>query len=132
MKSRQKEIWDELEERRKALQKARNDRQKDLEQRDVVYSLLRNAKKRAKTRGIAFTIGRSDISLPTHCPILGYLLTKNRGAISKSSYSLDRIDNSKGYIPGNIRVISFWANTLKDNLTFEQIENLYKYVKGEI
>lgn len=43
--------------------------------------------------------------------------------------SIDRIDCTKGYIKGNVRIVSWWANRLKSNLTLEQIEALYKYIK---
>lgn len=116
----------------RAIQDRKNAWQRDKEQRDIVYALLRNSKKRARARGLEWNLTRSDISVPTLCPILGIPLRKNRGTLSKDSPSLDRVDNSKGYVPGNVQVISFWANTMKDNLTLEQIERLYLYVKGEL
>lgn len=115
-----------------AIRDRKNAWQRDKEWRDVRYTLVRNSKRRARARGIDHTIGVGDITLPERCPILGCVLARNRGKLSKDSPSLDRVDNSKGYIPGNVRVISFWANTLKDNLTADQIERLYKYVKGEL
>jgi hypothetical protein len=30
-----------------------------------------NARKRARARGLAFTITRTDVVIPTHCPVLG-------------------------------------------------------------
>ena len=46
--------------------------------------------------------------------------------------SLDRVDNDKGYVKGNIRVISRKANLLKSSLTLEILENIIKYIKKEI
>ena len=46
----------------------------------------------------------------------------------KESPSLDRIDNSKGYIKGNVAVISNKANKYKSDMTIENIEKLASYV----
>ena len=84
------------------------------------------AKSRAKKRGIEFNIDKSDIDIPIICPILGipiikeYKKGKKNGPTSNSP-SLDRIDNSKGYTKGNIRVISHKANTMKHNATKEEL-----------
>ena len=42
--------------------------------------------------------------------------------------SLDRWDNTKGYIPGNVFVISMRANMLKSNVSREEILQIAKYV----
>lgn len=78
------------------------------------------AKRRAKEKGLEFNIDNTDIDIPILCPILGipivkiYTKGKSTGPTSNSP-SLDRIDNTKGYIKGNVRVISHKANTMKHN-----------------
>ena len=54
---------------------------------------------------------------PTRCPVLGIRLRKtpNKGKPAASSASIDRIDSRKGYVPGNVRVLSHRANMLKTN-----------------
>lgn len=81
--------------------------------------------KSIKNRGAGgheFTILPGDIELPSHCPILGIPLVfrKGKGAWADSP-SVDRIDNSKGYIPGNVWVISRKANSMKGNATPKEL-----------
>ena len=82
--------------------------------------LLKRLQQSAKSRNIEFTLTCSDLndlSFPITCPILGIPLKWHRGKPEEDSYSFDRIDSSKGYIPGNIQIISFKANRAKNNLT---------------
>lgn len=79
------------------------------------------AKYRAHIKGIEFTIIPSDIIIPEYCPILEVKLEVGKGNVHKHSPSLDRIDNTKGYIKGNIWVISRMANTMKNSATLEEL-----------
>ena len=42
--------------------------------------------------------------------------------------SLDKIDPTKGYIKGNVRIISYKANTMKNNATREELELFAKNI----
>lgn len=93
--------------------------------------LCNQARIRAKRKAIEHTIKPADIELVHVCPIRNVPLERATGKFSQNSYTLDRIDNTKGYIPGNVRVISWLANNLKNNFTIEDVERLLKYMKGE-
>lgn len=98
---------------------------------DPQHYLWYVARTRSRQKGTEFTITKEDIVIPKICPILGLTLTKGNGYLP-NAMSLDRIDNTKGYIPGNVRVISRQANLLKSSLTLDVLEKLIKYIKNEI
>jgi len=90
------------------------------------------AKGRAKKRGIEFNITYDDIlPFPTHCPVLGLLLRKGIRTNDPHSYSLDRIDNSKGYIKGNVVVMSFRANRLKGDASLDELVLLSTWAQAQ-
>ena len=92
--------------------------------------LYNAAKRRAREKGLEFNIEVSDIKIPETCPILGLKLEMGDARSKSSSPSLDRRDNSKGYVKGNVYVISNKANLHKGNLSTEEIGALYEYVSG--
>jgi hypothetical protein len=83
--------------------------------------MLINSRQSAKRRGLEHTITLDDIRIPTHCPVLGYRLQGGEGLRHHASPSLDRIDTSKGYVPGNVWVISWRANNLKADATTDEL-----------
>ena len=98
----------------------------------VRSQLLHKAKLRAKEKGLEFTITRDDVVIPSHCPILLEPIQVRAATFNRWAPSLDRIDNGLGYVPGNVRIISWQANYVKGNMTVDQIERLYLYVKGKL
>lgn len=94
------------------------------------YCMLSSAKRRAKVKNMKFNIELSDIIIPEHCPILNIKLIVNKGFAKENSPTLDRIDSNKGYIKGNIAVISNRANRLKDNSTIRELELILDYMKN--
>lgn len=90
--------------------------------------LWKAAKARAVRKGLEFTIGPEDIVVPIHCPALGFELKVCDGKAEDFSPSLDRIDNSKGYIKGNVQVISNKANRLKGDATKEDFRKMYDWM----
>ena len=94
-----------------------------------IQRLLDNARRRTKKNGLVFEIDSSDIHIPDYCPITGEKIHfGDDGSLNLNSPSLDRIDNSKGYIKGNVAVISLKANKYKSNMSIEEITNLYNYI----
>ena len=89
---------------------------------------LNRIKHRALEKGIAFDIDLSDIAYPEKCPVFGFDLVRNYKVPCFSSPSVDRIDPSKGYIKGNIQVISQLANCMKQNATPEQLVQFAEWI----
>ncbi len=85
--------------------------------------LHHNAKKRAKRKDIVFTILKEEIHIPSHCPLLGIPLMKNPNGRYQwdNSATIDKIDNNKGYVVGNVWVVSSLANLIMSSATAEQI-----------
>ena len=95
--------------------------------------IIRNSKYCAKRRGIHFDLKYTDFELPEYCPILGMKLEYGSGndGNAPNHATLDRINNSKGYIPGNVMIISRLANAMKNESSFEQLQTFitnYKYL----
>jgi len=91
--------------------------------------MLYRARNSAKLRGLECTLKLSDVpNTPEFCPVFPWIRLEykvgmgieNRG----ESPSLDRIDNNKGYVAGNVRIISDRANRLKGNATYKEIKAL--------
>jgi hypothetical protein len=91
--------------------------------------LFRNSRNRARKAKIVFNIIEEDLIIPEYCPILGMKLQENKKFAKSNSYSVDRIDSTKGYIKDNVHIISHRANQIKNDATIKEIELLLNYLK---
>lgn len=108
----------------------RNKRQKWNEENRERRMLYR-AKTRAKKKGLDFNIDLDDIHIPDVCPVLGIDLVNKKGkGYRPNAPSLDRIDLGKGYIKGNVRVISAKANLYKNDATLEELERVIEDLRN--
>lgn len=83
---------------------------------------------RAKRLGLEFNLTLEDFITPESCEVPGcgrQIVSGNK--IHKGSPNIDRIDNSKGYIKGNVKIICQRCNRLKSDSTLEEIRNIYLY-----
>lgn len=84
----------------------------------------------AKKRGIEFTLVYEDMVWPTHCPALGVELDYSYGGkngVPPNSPSFDRVDATKGYVIGNVIIVSHLANSIKTNATIDQLKKVTAY-----
>ena len=107
-------------------------------------------KSHAKIVGIEFTILPTDIpgvkiewynsggrgsrdtwraiEYPKVCPVFGIELDWGMNGNQPNSPSLDRVNPKFGYIPGNVRLISMRANTMKQNMYLEELKIFEEYI----
>lgn len=97
--------------------------------------VLTNAiRQRAKQTNIEFTVTCEYLLelAPDICPVfkinLGWCERNKWG--KAHSPSLDRIDPSKGYIPGNVQWVSHKANAMKQDATTEQLNQFADWIKS--
>lgn len=90
----------------------------------------RNKKYNAQAKGIEWALEFKDIDWPTHCPVLGIELDYFAEGVQDSCASFDRLDPRKGYIPGNVIIMSSRANRIKNNATLEDLEKVYRFVQS--
>ena len=88
-----------------------------------------DARKRALKFNLPFDITPEDIVVPECCPIFGTPFVA-RGGKRMLRPTLDRIKPSRGYVRGNIAVISFRANFLKRDATLDELSKIIKYIEG--
>lgn len=122
--ARQRENWPAWRERHRVRKRSR------VEKWPLEKWIWHSAKNRARITGVPFSISESDIAVPVRCPVLGIDMRRHKGVPQDDSYSLDRIDNTKGYVPGNVQVISRRANRLKNDATIEELESLVAHLKS--
>ena len=115
-----------------------NERRRELHKEDPRIRLRGGARGRAIEKGIEFDLPTyKDLpKCPTKCPILRIPLIvgsdkNSNGGGTDNSPTLDRINNNKGYIKGNIQIISRKANQMKSNADLEDIRRLYLFMKKQ-
>ena len=97
--------------------------------------MVEKAKIRAENKSLPFDIDYDYIRsiIPSHCPIFGVPLEwsarrgSKKGALPNSP-SLDRIDPERGYVKGNVWIISYRSNMIKSNATHEELKLVTKAV----
>lgn len=94
------------------------------ERTDPRVRLLRAARERAKTLGVPFAISLEDIHVPHICPALGIPLVQGLGKPHAGSPTLDRVIPTLGYVRGNVAVISYKANAMKQDADPEQLRRV--------
>lgn len=93
-----------------------------------VGRLVKAARYRAAAKGLMFSLTTGDLApFPVFCPLTGvrlrYAAVPGAGW-TRDGASLDRVDNRRGYEPGNVWIISRRANILKRDATLDELKTI--------
>ncbi len=89
--------------------------------------MIHCAKSRAKMKGLPFTLTENDITIPTHCPVLSIPLFKTPHKRTDNTPTLERINPELGYVKGNVLVISWRANKIRNVATVEELQKIAQF-----
>ena len=96
---------------------------------DLQKEICSRARRSAKRRGLEYDLQHGDIVIPETCPYSKIKLSFNKKDSKEPFYySIDRIDSSKGYVKGNVQIISFLSNTMKSGASTNQLLTFSKSV----
>lgn len=109
-------------------QKAKREKKR---REDPAYRMYHGAKQRAKKQNLPFNLDQKYIQdlIPTHCPVFGIPLINGIEVFHDNSLSLDKLIPSKGYVKGNVCVISDRANRIKRDATLDELKKLVYYIE---
>ena len=100
---------------------------------DPIPQMLSNSRIRAKKNSWEHNINteylRKIWPKDNICPVLRvkFLMGYKMGQSKNLAPSLDRIDSTKGYIYGNISVVSDIVNRVKSDVSMDLLEKIYDY-----
>jgi hypothetical protein len=124
--------WDNVETQRAKAKKYGQEHKEEIYARNVKHPdlyLWIHLKSRAKAFGLKFTLKPEDIVVPKLCPVLGIKLRLSKGTVKDCSPTVDKLIPSKGYVPGNVAVISQRANRAKSDLSLKELKALTKWLE---
>jgi len=105
-----------------------NQRRADRRFRNFAGYLVSNARIRARRLNLPCTITVDDIVIPPICPVLGIPMAQD----GVGTPSLDRLVADRGYVPGNVIVVSLRANRLRNNASVEELRAIVSFYEGKL
>ena len=97
---------------------------------DPRTTMLASARMRAKRDDVPFNLKKSDIQIPSVCPVLGIPIFAGNRKSHENAATLDRFKPQLGYVVGNIRVISYRANRIKNDASLEELQKVVAYLQS--
>ena len=97
------------------------------------FVMISSAKQRAKKAGVPFDLNVDDlVPLPEVCPVLEIPLDLESEKLGDNSATLDRLVPTKGYVRGNVVVISHRANKIKTDASPDEIEAVAAWLRKQL
>jgi hypothetical protein len=89
--------------------------------RNPAYHVFKNTRGNARKRGLAFELTREQVAemlLPMRCSVTGLSLKPEWDGAGRNPWwpSLDQVDPCGGYVPDNVRVVSWAYNVMRGEL----------------
>ncbi len=103
--------------------------------KNPIPQIKSNAKIRAKSKGVPFNLTTNYLKsiYPKNgiCPVFKVKMSGKYEKRMKSNHSpsIDRIIPHKGYVEGNVIIVSDLANRIKTDATLQEISNVIKFYK---
>ena len=91
---------------------------------------FRGKRDNAKRAGIPFNIEFGELVFPNVCPVLGIPIDYFSDGRSENSPSFDRIKLDLGYVSGNVVIMSWRANRIKNDGTAEEHKLIAQYLSN--
>lgn len=101
--------------------------------KSAVYEAMRQKfrSKKHNNSKYEWNLNFGDLTFPTHCPILGIELDYfAEEKYQENSPSFDRVDSSKGYVTGNVVIVSWRANRIKNDGTAEEHQKIANFMRS--
>lgn len=96
----------------------------------VFYAAKRNGVPVGFGSAVEFAAYIKSIA-PDRCPVFGKRFTERGSGLDRWSPSVDKIDPKRGYVKGNIQVISVLANCMKRDATRSELKKFAAWILGE-
>ncbi len=93
------------------------------------------AANKCREQGLPFNITADDLMpAPLKCPVFGFKLDwyKDGRGGADDSPSIDRLIPEKGYVPGNVTLISLKANRIKNDSDLSELRMVADWVEAQI
>lgn len=100
----------------------------DSELYDAQREKFRRKKANAIRCGVEFSVSFGELDWPKYCPVLGLEIDYFSEKRGECSPSFDKVDPEKGYVSGNVKIISWRANRIKNDGSADEHLKIAAYI----